>query len=257
MTMSTDPIAIDDARRLEEYALNASGASQAFVYDGWLLGARRGPSKRLRCVNPLYASTLPLPVKVAYCEAFYDRARLLPLFRLLSIQPRELDTWLDRNGWQHYEPTGVMHLDLAAAPLPPLPAWRAEFVAMSQWVDDSAVLHEHAGDVLADARTMAARYPLPQAGALIRDGDEVVATGVVKLEDGVAGIFGVATDAARRNRGYGRAIVAALIAEARRQGATRAYLQVAASNAAAIRLYTHFGFVPAYDYWYRRRAEAS
>lgn len=254
--MAAQTLAIDDAPRIEEYALNASGASQAFVYDGWLIGARRGPTKRLRCVNPLYASTLPLAVKVAHCVDFYRRAALPPLFRLLSFQPRELDAWLEREGWQHYEPTPVMHVDLASAPTPSLPEWRAEFVAMPQWVEESAALHGHQGDVLAEARASALRYPLPQAGAVIREGNDVVATGVVKLENGVAGVFGVVTEATRRNRGYGRAIMAALIGEARRLGARRAYLQVAASNAPAIHLYRQFGYAPVYEYWYRRRVES-
>jgi len=250
--MGTTAIAIADAQRLEEYALNASGASQALVYDGWLLGACRGPSKRLRCVNPVYASTLPLATKVAYCDAFYRQAGLPPLFRMLAFQPPELDAWLERAGWMHYEPTVVMHADLASVPSLPLPPFAAEFVDMPQWVDDSAALHDHEGDVLAQARERAVRYPLPQAGAVIRDEGSVVATGVVKVENGVAGLFAIATEPRRRGRGYGRLIVATLLAEARRRGATSAYLQVAASNAPAIRLYTNFGFALAYDYWYRR-----
>jgi len=44
-----------------------------------------------------------------------------------------------------------------------------------------------------------------------------------------------------------------LLAEAVRRGAREAYLQVTAANAAAIAVYRHFGFVTAYDYWYRAR----
>jgi hypothetical protein len=36
------------ARRVEEMALNASGAFQSLLYDGWLLGHRVGPTKRQR-----------------------------------------------------------------------------------------------------------------------------------------------------------------------------------------------------------------
>src|ERR1700675_1138814 len=88
------------ARRLEERALNASGAFQSLVYDGWLLGYRPGPTKRLRCVNPFYPSTLPLAAKVAYCAAFYAAVKLPFVFRLLPFsQPPELDSWLERDGW--------------------------------------------------------------------------------------------------------------------------------------------------------------
>src|SRR5205814_4398089 len=93
-----------EARRLEELALNASGAFQSLVYDGWLLGYRRGPTKRLRCVNPFYPSTLPLPEKLAYCSAFYEAAGLPAVFRLLPFsQPSELDGYLESAGWGTFE----------------------------------------------------------------------------------------------------------------------------------------------------------
>ena len=80
------------ARRLEERALNASGAFQSLVYDGWLLGYRPGPTKRLRCVNPFYPSTLPIAEKVAWCSAFYAAANLPLIFRLLPFsEPTSLD----------------------------------------------------------------------------------------------------------------------------------------------------------------------
>ena len=76
-----------------------------------------------------------------------------------------------------------------------------------------------------------------------------------KLEGDHAGIFAVHTAKAWRGRGLGRAIVAALLAESRRRGATRAYLQVTADNAPALALYDRFGFATAYVYWYRTRRE--
>src|SRR5437868_14985761 len=83
-----------EARRLEERALNASGAFQSIIYDGWLLGYRPGPTKRLRCVNPFYPSTVPIPEKIAYCAAFYASVGLPAVFRLLPFsEPPELDGW--------------------------------------------------------------------------------------------------------------------------------------------------------------------
>src|SRR2546423_15707295 len=103
---ATMPLA--EARRLEEYALNASGAFQSLVYDGWLLGYRPGPTKRLRCVNPLYPSMLPLEKKVLHCISFYAAARLPAIFRLLPFsEPSTLDGWLERNGWAAFEHTLV------------------------------------------------------------------------------------------------------------------------------------------------------
>jgi len=86
-----------EARRLEERALNASGALQSLAYDGWLLGYRRGPTKRLRCVNPFYRSTLPIAEKIEWCTRFYAAAKLPAVFRLVPFaQPRGLDAILGR-----------------------------------------------------------------------------------------------------------------------------------------------------------------
>jgi N-acetylglutamate synthase len=242
----------EDARRIEEYSLNASGAFQSLLYDGWLLGYRPGPTKRLRCVNPFYPSSLPVGAKIARCVAFYRDAGLPPLFRLLPFsQPPGLDAELERAGWTRFEPTLVQAADLAQPRAPAVPAHAVEIVSVPEWVEATAALLGVDDDQRPQLRERARSYPLPQAGAVVRRGGEVVAGGLVKLEGDAAGLFALATAPALRGQGYGRAVVAALLAEARRQGARRAYLQVTASNAPATALYAHFGFATAYDYWYR------
>ncbi len=242
----------DEARRLEELALNASGAFQSLVYDGWLLGYRPGPTKRLRCVNPFYPSSLPVVEKVAYCASFYRGVALPPLFRLLPFsQPPELDRHLEAAGWVRFEPTLVMHADLAPGAVPGAPAERAEIVRVAQWVEATATLLDRADGDQSAALERARTYPLPHVGAVIRRDGDVVACGLAKFESDAAGLFAVVTAEPARGQGLGRAIVHALLTEARRHGARRAYLQVTAANAPALALYRRFGFVAAYDYWYR------
>jgi ribosomal protein S18 acetylase RimI-like enzyme len=239
-------------RRLEERALNASGAFQSLVYDGWLLGYRPGPTKRLRCVNPLYRSTLPLAEKVAYCVAFYAAANLPPIFRLVPFsQPSALDGWLERNHWKLFDRTLVLRTELAEALRPATPDIAVDLVEPPAWEPLAAELLGIPADALPRYIERASSYPLPHAGALVRRDGEVVACGLVKLEGDHAGIFAVHTAKAWRGRGLGRAIVAALLAEAQKRGAARAYLQVTADNAPALALYDRFGFATAYAYWYR------
>ncbi len=243
------------ARRLEERALNASGALQSLVYDGWLIGYRPGPTKRLRCVNAFYASTLPLEEKVAFCTAFYSAAGLPALFRLLPFsQPARLDRWLDRKGWQRFEPTLVLQSSLAEAPPAAAADATVAIVDAAAWQPLVAQLLDVDSEALPRLVERAASYPLPHAGALIRRDGEVVACGLLKLEADHAGLFALFTAPAWRGRGLGRAVVAALLAEARRRRATTAYLQVSANNAPALALYRHFGFSPSHEYWYRARA---
>jgi hypothetical protein len=124
------------ARRLEELSLNASGAFQSLLYDGWLLGYRPGPTKRLRCINAFYASTLPLEQKVEHCLRFYESIGLPAIFRVLPFShPPELDAWLQRAGWDTFERTLVQHARLDALPallavpgkltVLPMPEWHA------------------------------------------------------------------------------------------------------------------------------------
>lgn len=243
-----------DARRIEERALNASGAFQSLVYDGWLLGYRAGPTKRLRCVNALYPSTLPLEEKIAYCIAFYEAARLPPLFRMLPFsRPPRLDRWLERDGWARFERTLVLKLALAPATEPTASGATAAIVDATQWQPLAAPLLGVDAEALPRLVERAQSYPLPHAGAVVRRDGEVVACGLVKVEGDHAGLFALATAPAWRGRGLGRSVVAALLAEARRRGAVSAYLQVTADNAPALALYRRFGFWVSHEYWYRAR----
>jgi N-acetylglutamate synthase len=241
-----------EARRLEELSLNASGGFQSLLYDGWLLGFRPGPTKRLRCVNAFYSTSLPLAEKVDYCVRFYQSVGLPAIFRMLPFsQPPELDAHLEKLGWSMFERTLVLRADMPTASTMPVVRDAVEIIDAPRWVELTAGLLDLAGDPRLAAVERARSYPLPHAGAIIRHQGEVVACGLVKLEGAHAGLFALNTAPAHRRRGLGLAIVSALLADASRHGSRVAYLQVTADNEAALSLYGRFGFAPLYDYWYR------
>ncbi len=254
--MSALSVDLATARALEEHALNASGAFQSLLYDGWLLGFRAGPTKRLRCVNPFYASTLPLARKVEHCVNFYRDVALPVIFRMLPFsQPPDLDAWLDHAGWPRFDRTKVLHVDLASVRAPAAPTDCVELMDVAAWQAPVAELMEVAPERVAKLVERARSYPLPHSGALVRRDGCVVACGLVKIDSGHAGLFAVHTAKALRGQGLGKAIVSALLAEAVDKGARHAYLQVTADNAPAIALYERYGFVSAYEYWYRARED--
>lgn len=241
-----------EARRIEELSLNASGAFQSLMYDGWLMGFRPGPTKRLRCVNAFYSTSLPLDEKVDHCVRFYRSVGLPAIFRMLPFsQPPELDAYLETLGWGRFERTLVMRADVASASQIPAGRSSVEIIDVPQWVQATAGLLDLAGDALSAALNRAKSYPLPHAGAIVRRHGEVVACGLVKLEGAYAGLFALNTAPAHRRQGLGAAIVRALLADASQQGSRAAYLQVTADNEAALALYRQFGFAEVYDYWYR------
>jgi [ribosomal protein S18]-alanine N-acetyltransferase len=59
---------------------------------------------------------------------------------------------------------------------------------------------------------------------------------------GELSVLNLAVDPGARRRGYGSALLAAALRAGARAGASRALLEVRASNAAALALYAHFGF---------------
>lgn len=243
-----------DALRIEEMALNASSTFQSFLYDGWLLGYRAGPTKRLRCINPIYRSSLPLEQKLAYCVDFYRGAGLPAIFRMLPFaHPARLDAFLARRGWGEFERTLVLRAELASARPLRASAEPVELVDMTSWIAATRELLGVAVDALPRLLDRAASYPLPQRGALVRRDGAVVACGMAKIEGDHVGLFAVHTAPAARSIGLGRAVVAALLADAQSLGARSAYLQVTAENEPALALYRRFGFGPVYHYWYRAR----
>jgi len=239
------------ARRIEELALNSSAPPAQLLYDGWMLRVSPGKAKRARSVNAIYPSTLPLAEKIAYCERFYASAGLPAIFRITPFsQPPQLEAELARRGYGRFETTAVQEARIAAPPA--FPAGARE-LAIGPWVEAVAQLRGSPAAHLAAHRARIEALPLARCALAIEEDGVVVATGLAIVEDGVAGLFDIATDAGRRRRGHGKRIVAALLARAAALGAHHAYLQVEAGNAPAIALYAGFGFAGAYHYWYMGR----
>lgn len=240
-----------DTRRLEELALNSSAPPGQLLYDGWLVRLSPGKAKRARSVNAVYPSRLPLDGKVAYCEALYARAKLPTLFRITPFsEPSGLDEALAARGYGRFDETAV-----EAAPLDAVPPGQGAATAMSlpAW---TAAVAELRGSPAAHRDSHLARLqgmPLDMRAMAIEEGNRILATGLVVVEDGCAGLFDIVTRESVRRRGHARALVAGLLATARELGARHAYLQVEAGNVPARRLYATFGFAERYLYWYRGR----
>lgn len=77
----------------------------------------------------------------------------------------------------------------------------------------------------------------------IETGSVLAAYGGLYLLGDSADITNIAVLPAYRRRGFGAAVLSALAAYAYERGAQTVHLEVRASNAAAIALYTRFGFV--------------
>lgn len=218
----------------------------------WRLHAASGFSGRANCCWPIGEPGRPLDAAIAAVEAWYAGQGLPPLFKPVDApQSGPLAARLAARGYSPRTPTLVMTGPLAAAP-----ALAAASLAADP--DDGfarlfAAVQDDPADAAERIQTLR-RIPAPRAFAQVTADGETAAIGACAIEHEWVGIFGMRTAARHRRRGHARAVIAALSAAAAQAGARRAYLQVEAGNAPAIRLYRSLGFETAYSYRYWARA---
>ncbi len=256
--MAADPtparIAVLEAQRFEELTLNTAPAVHQHLYDGWVLRASGGDTRRSNTVTAIYPSTLPLAEKVDFCEAWYQRHGQAPMFRLTEVlSPPGLDALLDARGYRREINTVFMSMPLdrpidAAAPAPGLR------IVERTVPEGIAEVHRLKSSDPALAAIDIARQELwigPQIFLSLRSINGLLCCGMARLENGHVGIFSLRTPPAEQGRGHAKLLVAHLLAWGQAQGAHTAFLQVDENNAAAIAVYTRFGFAPRYPYWQR------
>ncbi|MFO1412513.1 MAG: GNAT family N-acetyltransferase [Burkholderiales bacterium] len=250
--MSGDGFADVDLRRVEEVGLNALQTQRQLFYDGWLLRISPGKARRARSVNAHFGSTLPLAAKIAYCERLYREHHLPVLFRMTPfVQPAALAEALADRGYVPFDPTFVQVVRLDRPPDARDPDEVAIASAPAAGFADAVALLQQATPAQRDAyyERMVATPQATRALVAHVDG-QPAGVGTAMLEDGIAGIFSMATAPALRGRGIAAALVARLLGWAWERGARLAYLQVDAQNAPALAVYRKFGFATAYTYHY-------
>ena len=119
------------------------------------------------------------------------------------------------------------------------------------WLDTNASTHDCSVIERNGIRDSLASVAIPQGFAVAFDEGVPCAVGRAAVDDGLMGIFQIATLPSLRRKGLGRAVVTSLLEWGQRQTAKKAYLQVESGNIAARNLYESLGFRPlyTYDYW--------
>lgn len=246
---------LGDVRGIEERAFNAWPAFSTLLADGWLLRFADGYTKRANSINA-WQPVAPLSAILPHASLLYAARGLPAIVRLSPLAPPDTDAMLAGLGFARADDTIVMTAPLSPRPvdadrtaadpaisLSPVPeaTWTAGFAAANAVPTLRRTIHDR----------MIAGIPSPAAFASIRDDHATIGWGLAAIERREVGLFDIVTLPSARRRGAARRLVGALLDWAAANGASRAYLQVVATNAPAIALYQRLGFTERYRYHYR------
>ncbi|MFF2480043.1 GNAT family N-acetyltransferase [Paenibacillus sp. NPDC058071] len=239
-------------RMLEELSLNHWPPLSTLFYDGWALRFADGYTKRSNSISPIFGSTLDIEDKIDYCEKLYAEHGLPAIYKLTALaEPQDLDSLLEKKGYAVVDPTCIQTMPLSGIREPSRGTAEIESRPNAAWLDLYCRLNDvnakHRGALVKMLDNLATK-----AGFItFYDQDRAVACGFGVIEREYVGLYGIVTDSAYRNQGFGEQMILHLLQWAKANGASRSYLAVVLRNAPAIRLYDKIGYKECYRYWYR------
>lgn len=244
-----------DIKTIEDLSLNAWPSHQIQVYDGWLLRFSYFYTHRTNSVEQIGPSVIPFPEKIAYCEQIYERWHSPCIFKITPLSDPSLESLLIERGYHTEHKTDVMTLDLGdtinieethSVPL------QIQRHISDTWIQGLFDLKDTTDPIHRKiVPSMYAAIPKDVISVSICDNGRIIATGLGILDRDYIGIYAIHVDEAYRGRHYATSIIQTLLSEGRKEGATRAYLQVVSGNQPAVSLYRKAGFRKLYTYWFR------
>jgi GNAT superfamily N-acetyltransferase len=247
MSLAIDLAAV---RRLEELAFRGWPALETQDRAGWRLRFADGYTKRSNSINALGQNAQIELSTLQSLEAAYRARNQAPVWRLSPLAPPAMGDTLAARGYRTIERSLLqvcpLHAGFEAASevrihAEPTPAWIEAFCT------HSPVRPEHRNTM----RRMLAAIAEPAGFAFVEAEGSPLAMAIGAVEGDHMGLFDVLVMPQARRRGLARKITESLYAWAWGHGARFAYLQVVATNEAAMPLYAAQGFRTAYAYEYR------
>ncbi|WP_162306060.1 GNAT family N-acetyltransferase [Oleisolibacter albus] len=240
---------------VENLTLTAWPALRTIHHDGWVLRFANGHTGRANSINALGPgpgpdATTDMAGFVAFCEAVYAAQGLPPQFRITPLCPPQLERELDRRGYRIHNESLVLGLDRVVH-MGVNPAIRCTATPEPRWLDAYRTMVPVPDAEMPALHGILGAIPVPTLYAALMEEDRPVALALAVIDRGWTGLYKVATHPDRRGRGLARTLLAGLLQRAAAAGGARAYLQVAAGNEPAVRLYRSLGFRTLYPYRYR------
>jgi GNAT superfamily N-acetyltransferase len=241
---------LSGVRRLEELAFAGWPALESRDVSGWRLRFSGGYTKRANSNNALGSDARIDPKVVDDLESIYRERGQPPIWRLSPLAPAGIADVLAARGYRAIERSLVQVCPFSRvfAPAPevailaaPTEAWIEAFAA------HSPVRPEHRDTM----RRMLMAIAAPTGFAFVEESGRPMAMAIGVVSGDHMGLFDVLVMPEARRRGLARKVTESLYAWAWGHGARFAYLQVVATNSAAIPLYEAQGFRTVYSYEYR------
>ncbi len=270
----TNAILDQEIKYMEEMSLNAWPSYRIEFYDGWILRYSHNYSYRTNSVEQISMSTIPVEEKITYCEKIYQNLHCKTSFKIQPLLDPAFDKLLEKRGYEIRRPTDVMIMDINDSKLQPdsgkeflfenrlnLPTLvhyennltvQLKAFVTDEWIKGLFSLNGTSDPTLRRiVPRMYASIPKQTIVASVEIDGRMVASGLGIRDRDWVGIYAIYVSPSCWRRGYARAICSTLLREAKRLGASRAYLQVASGNDQAKKLYKSLGFTDFYIYWFR------
>jgi GNAT superfamily N-acetyltransferase len=235
---------------LEPKAFRAWPALETRMVDGWVQRFAGGYTKRANSINALGKNAVFTQKMKNALEAAYLERGLPPVWRLTPLAPPETDEALAAAGYRRIDESHVQLAPLSEAFIldpevriapSPSAAWLAGFAELSP------VSPQHRETMTRMLGAIAA----PVAFASVEDAEGPIAFALGVADGEHVGLFDVLVAPRARRQGLARRLTQSIGAWGKSQGARSIYLQVVATNAAALPLYASLGFETVYSYAYR------
>jgi GNAT superfamily N-acetyltransferase len=243
-------MSLTEIRDLERKAFQAWPALETQANSGWIQRFAGGYTKRANSINAIEVKPDFTSAVMADLERPYRERGQPPIWRLTPLAPAGADAALADRGFRRIDESLVQRAALderfaadpavRIAPAPPV-AWLAGFAGLSP------VAPHHRATMARMLRSIAA----PVGFASIEEDDQLLAFALGVVDGDHVGLFDVLVAPTARRRGLARRLTQSIGAWGRTHGARHAYLQVVATNIAALPLYARLGFETVYSYAYR------
>lgn len=235
---------------IEAKAFRAWPALETRSADGWIQRFAGGYTKRANSINALASNAIFTQKLKETLEAPYLERGLPPVWRLTPLAPPDADRALAAAGYRRVDEShvqlaplgGAFALDSEVRIAPsPSAAWLAGFAELSP------VAPRHRETMTRMLTSIAS----PVAFASVEDAQGPMAFALGVADGEHVGLFDVLVAPRARRQGLARRLTQSIGAWGKSQGARSIYLQVVATNTAALPLYASFGFETVYSYAYR------